>query len=563
MKQFLFFLSLMSGMTSCTMSPTTESEVSFAQVDPFLKVFRESSHFPEFKDTAEVAAGEHATFQFVVKSGKTLTDLSVEISQFKNQESETLDPARSGFIDYVRVGRQTPDRARDAITPLSNYYPDPIIEKNNWTAERDMAQPIWITVPVPTDAKPGNYQATFSLSGKTGGKTFRIERKMDIKVYPVVMQEPDLWVANWFSTSAEKMKVFNGGEDAELYSDTYWEMIRELAAKLKACYSNVILISPLEHIGFTEEDGIYSFDFSQFDKMIGIFKEAGILKMIEGGHIAGRTGNWDSPFAPYVPELKDGKKSLVQYPMASEKARNFYMQFIPALISHLKKTDAGNLYTQHIADEPISSNIKSYVEIARFIKGQCPEIKIIEACHSHDLENTLDIWVPQLNFYKDGYNFYRERQKKGDEVWFYTCLAPQGDFANRFLEQPLIKTRLIHWINFKYGATGYLHWGFNQWFANNDPYQETTLMNTESGNTLPGGDSWIVYPDRGKLYGSIRLEAMRDGIADYTLLQMLAKKNPELATELCRLVIFHWTLYDTEGNHFRKIRRQILEELSK
>lgn len=563
MKQFLFFLSLMSGMTSCTMSPTTEGEVSFAQVDPFLKVFRESSHFPEFKDTAEVAAGEHATFQFVVKSGKTLTDLSVEISQFKNQEGETLDPARSGFIDYVRVGRQTPDRAKDAITPLSNYYPDPIIEKNNWTAGRDMAQPIWTTVPVPTDAKPGNYQATFSLSGKTGGKTFRIERKMDIKVYPVVMQEPDLWVANWFSTSAENMKVFNGGEDVELYSDTYWEMIRELAAKLKACYSNVILISPLEHIVFTEENGIYSFDFTQFDKMIGIFKEAGILKMIEGGHIAGRTGNWDSPFAPYVPELKDGKKSLVQYPMASEKARNFYMQFIPALISHLKKTDAGNLYTQHIADEPISSNIKSYVEIARFIKEQCPEIKIIEACHSHDLENTLDIWVPQLNFYKDGYDFYRERQKKGDEVWFYTCLAPQGDFANRFLEQPLIKTRLIHWINFKYGATGYLHWGFNQWFAGNDPYQETTLMNTESGNTLPGGDSWIVYPDRGRLYGSIRLEAMRDGIADYTLLQMLAKKNPELATELCRLVIFHWTLYDTESNHFRKIRRQILEELSK
>ena len=58
-------------------------------------------------------------------------------------------------------------------------------------------------------------------------------------------------------------------------------------------------------------------------------------------------------------------------------------------------------------------------------------------------------------------------------------------------------------------------------------------MNLESGNTLPGGDSWIVYPKNGKLYSSIRLEAMRDGIADYTLLQMLAQKEPDLAKELC------------------------------
>lgn len=88
-------------------------------------------------------------------------------------------------------------------------------------------------------------------------------------------------------------------------------------------------------------------------------------------------------------------------------------------------------------------------------------------------------------------------------------------------------------------------------------------MNEEGGNTLPGGDSWIVYPNNGKLYGSIRLEAMRDGIADYTLLKMLEKKNPELARELCRLVVFHWTLYDTESDHFRNIRHQMLEELSK
>lgn len=260
--------------------------------------------------------------------------------------------------------------------------------------------------------------------------------------------------------------------------------------------------------------------------------------------------------------MKDGNKKLVQYPINSEKASNFYRQFLPSLMSHLQKRGLKDIYVQHIADEPIESNFKSYVEIARFVKDICPDLRIIEACHTHNLENTVDIWVPQLNFYKDGYSFYQERQKAGDEVWFYTCLAPQRNFANRFLELPSIKTRLIHWLNFRYGATGYLHWGFNFWKENSDPYGETTTMNLESGNTLPGGDSWIVYPKNGKLYSSIRLEAMRDGIADYTLLQMLAQKEPDLAKELCRQVVFHWTLYDTDGDHFRAIRHQILEKLS-
>src|SRR5690606_1352327 len=76
--------------------------------------------------------------------------------------------------------------------------------------------------------------------------------------------------------------------------------------------------------------------------------------------------------------------------------------------------------------------------------------------------------------------------------WFYTCLWPKGNYANRFIDLPLIKTRLIHWINHKYAIDGYLHWGFNWWTE--EPFAETTFINDTGGNLLPGGDSWIVYP---------------------------------------------------------------------
>lgn len=80
------------------------------------------------------------------------------------------------------------------------------------------------------------------------------------------MPQPDLWVTNWFGTSPDKMKIFNSGKEVEPYSDVYWEMVQELADKMKECYSNVILLSPLEHIEFEEKDGTYTFDYSRFDK---------------------------------------------------------------------------------------------------------------------------------------------------------------------------------------------------------------------------------------------------------------------------------------------------------
>lgn len=61
--------------------------------------------------------------------------------------------------------------------------------------------------------------------------------------------------------------------------------------------------------------------------------------------------------------------------MESEQAVNFYRQFIPSLAAHLKEAYPEVLYAQHIADEPTSDNIKSYVAIARFVKQQCPDIK--------------------------------------------------------------------------------------------------------------------------------------------------------------------------------------------
>ena len=180
----------------------------------------------------------------------------------------------------------------------------------------------------------------------------------------------------------------------------------------------------------------------------------------------------------------------------------------------------------------------------------------------------VDIWVPQMNFLRDGLDFYHDRQDKGDEAWYYTCLAPKGEWANRFVELPLIKTRLLHWVNHKYNIPGYLHWGFNFWgsasgiVSGADPYDDVSGMIVSSGNILPGGDCWISYPGYKAIYPSIRLEAMRDGIVDYELLRMYAEKYPEEAEELVRTTVYGFEHYDINIGDFRKKRRKILMALS-
>ena len=67
----LYLICLLFIISACG-TPTTEDRITFTQVDPFLKVFRESNFFPEYNETEEVAAGEHATFQFAVARVRVL-----------------------------------------------------------------------------------------------------------------------------------------------------------------------------------------------------------------------------------------------------------------------------------------------------------------------------------------------------------------------------------------------------------------------------------------------------------------------------------------------------------
>lgn len=542
--------------------------VTFTGVDALKKVLREESYFEELTPRVDAAKGEHASFQFVVRSSKAIRQLRLEIENPKFEMNELRD-IKAEFVGYVKVSRFTKDESMDRIYSVSGYYPDPILKDSIIDLKRETTQSIWITVNIPKETVAGFYTGKIKIEGQlkmdNGAlEPFSMTRTFNLKVYPVVMKTPSLWIANWYFTDPNTLAYLNDNKPVIKYSNQYWDIVRMFAKKLKEYYQNVGWTSTLDLTNFTKEKDKWKFDFSNFDKTIKIFIDEGVIGRIEGCHLGGRTGDWFSGYQLYIPEFKGDSTNLKLHPISDEVTVSFYNQFLPALMQHLKEKGWAQIYMQHLGDEPIDENALTYIEIAQFIKKIVPDIKLIDAVHTTKIANTLNIWVPQINYCNDDFKFFAERMKAGDEVWIYTCCGPKGEYPNRFIELPLLKVRLMHWINFKYGYTGYLHWGFNYWGDSDSKnvFEETSALQSD-GNPLPGGDSWIVYPYKGKLLSSIRLEAMRDGIADYELLKMLEEKNPGKAKELCSKMVSNFTNLDMNPNNLRNVRMQILEFLSK
>ncbi len=525
-------------------------------VDPLRKVLRTAERSPDEGERAEAARGENASWQLVVRSSKPVSGLKAFVEPLVLRGAkDRLPDVRARFVGYVPVPRFADSPDSEAVAKPPCDLPDPLLADPKLDLPADQSQPVWLDVDVPLDAKPGLYEGFAKIVGTLGGRTVSARVAISVKVFEARVGASRLWVTNWFRTGDGK------------YDDPSWpeaerfeRRMRVYARSMKAHRQNVVLTPVLDLTTVSKsEDGSWRFDFSRLAEYLRWFDEEGVLGLIEGGHFGGRASTWESPFV-FRHAATDAGGGVAWKSSAPEDPdlQAFYRAFLPALESFLKEKGYWNRYRQHLADEPISTNRASYVAMAKLVKSILPDLKVMEACHDHELVGSVDLWVPQLNFLKDQWPHYQARQAAGEEVWFYTCVFPQGDYPNRFIEQPLIKARLLHWINFRYGVTGYLHWGWNHWGA--DPFQPIGQIE-ESGLFLPAGDTHIVYPVPGGLLDSIRHEALRDGIADHELLSLVAEKRPELARSVAERMVAPMDRVSTDVRAFREARRELLVAL--
>ena len=204
---------------------------------------------------------------------------------------------------------------------------------------------------------------------------------------------------------------------------------------------------------------------------------------------------------------------------------------------------------------PIAENAADYRIFTGMVRKYMPGIPILDATMDEGLDGSVDIWCPQAQQYQKHQARLEAQRAVGDALWYYTCCFPGGPWLNRLLDMELLRPALFGWGAAKYRLDGFLHWGLNHYRSKQDPFQQS-VVDHGGGNSLPAGDTHIVYPGSGAPYSSLRLEAQREGLEDYELLHRLP---PQAAEPIIARVFQRFDQYNRDVATFRAARKALLE----
>jgi hypothetical protein len=224
----------------------------------------------------------------------------------------------------------------------------------------------------------------------------------------------------------------------------------------------------------------------------------------------------------------------------------------------------GVVYLQHVTDEPTDKNAASYKALVERVRKVMPGVCIFEATMSRELVGAVDAWCPQVQKYQQNRDFFEARKEAGDTVWVYTCLVPGGPWLNRLLDQERLRPVYMGWALARYDLAGFLHWGFNHYRKDVDPFETSVVPHGDGPpNFLPAGDSHVAYPGKDGPWSGIRFEAHRIGMEDAELLNLLKARDPDRAAAIMDLVFRAFDDYDTEVPAYRAARLELLQALLK
>jgi hypothetical protein len=532
-------------------------------VDALVKVFpgdRAPARLPPAPELL-AARNQHVNLQVALRAPARLEAVSAECRPFEGPAGTLAVEPRLSAVGLVVVGSRTEDVPADELVGQApGWYPDPLLDLP-LTLEPGRTRAVWVTIHVPKEAPAGLYGSAVVIRHQ-GREIGRVPFRLRVAAAEVPA-ERTLRVTNWFRVDDRHTKQFYG---AAQFSEPWWALLANLARVMAEYRQNVVLTPTLDLVELLPGEGDLRFGFDRFDRWVETFQRAGAIGFIEGEHLVGRAGGYDEPLVIPV-LLREGETARkVELPPDDPRAQRFLDGFLPALNRHLEAKGWKPIYLQHVLDEPHGGEPAAYARIAALAKRHLPGVPTIDAIDAHDVPEALreasDLWVPQLGRFDEQVALLAERQRAGHEVWFYTCLFPRGRYMNRLIDQPLLKARLLHWLDYRYSLTGFLHWGWNFWSP--EPMKDTQPVINMNLTLLPAGDAFIVYPDRARLsvFPSVRLEAMRAGAEDYEMLAALARRDRAGADALAREAVASFTDYVRDPAAFRRIEAKLIEALA-
>ena len=142
-----------------------------------------------------------------------------------------------------------------------------------------------------------------------------------------------------------------------------------------------------------------------------------------------------------------------------------------------------------------------------------------------ELTGHIDIYDPHISGSSKIYSLHHEKadvvrqaQERGEEFYWYVACGPAYPYPNVQVEFPLISSRVLFWMTWKYAVTGFEYYCYNIWERNysSDPANRYPNAKWKADGWSVGwetnGDGMLFYPGP---ISSLRFEAIRDGIEDW------------------------------------------------
>lgn len=455
--------------------------------------------------------GERVSAQILLWTNAEIADAKVEISGFRMHDGRDLptDIASARFVRYVMTdefaggcGQRKPE---DFASSLS---PDMLDNLSSFDLEAKKVRPVWVTVRIPEDAKPGNYTAKVQVKAIDVPTE---ELDLSLQVIDNVLPKPSEWTYHldqWQHPSAVARV-----EGLEIWSDEHFkalkpqmQMLADIGQKvitttLNKDPWNVQTFDPYANmiIWTKQEDGSWKYDYSVFDRWVQFMLDLGINKMINCYSII----PWNNEI--HYQDKISGEWVNVEAKPGTPVFEEFWTPFLKDFVEHLR--EKGWLEKTNIAiDERTKEEVDGALSLLQKVS---PELGVSYADNQKTYQrypNSDDISIALGHPFSE--EDLKDRQSRGLNTTFYIYCG--NAFPNQFTFSDPAESVLLAWFAEAAHFDGMLRWAFNSWVEN--PLLDSRFR------TWPAGDTYIVYPNA---RSSIRYERLLEGLQDYAKIQVV------------------------------------------
>lgn len=478
---------------------TVESDCTYSVAGSMEKIRRESPYagFPRGVLSLEMARNEYESAQIVVDAR------DADVVGLRAETSDLRGPAGvipASCVTVRQVGYVPTVRCRRYPQSYVGLWPDPLLELPQVDVPKGKVQPLWVTVRAPQDTPAGEYRGSIALHARDMA-TVRIE--VVVKVWDITIPERPTFRA-----------MALDGLRTEAFYDVLLQHRMSPAYALRGWTS----VEPEPPVAKRDDAG---WDFSAADRILEYCVPRGMNAFI-------------------IAQLpKPGRSGFTAYP-ADFGTR--FGEYLKAYTDHLRRKGWLRMGMIFNIDEAAPEQWEMCRQNYRQSKAIAPEVPVIQCLNEPKgvaaLTGFADIWDVYFTQYQEA--GVPARQKAGDDAVFAICCYP-ATHPNLFTDYPGIDARIVGWLSWKAGVSGFEYWSASHWGDNLGRLPRGYLDEMESewqANTFQryNGDGYLLYPGPGgKPLSSIRLENLRDGFEDWELLALLKRKDGERAEDLLSL----------------------------